>query len=82
MMMVLRNFSEDVLAPFPLRPLWGNFAIDRTKKNHEKELVRVGECLLKQSFVQQGVAKYIDVWKSMMARDALYAKDMVGYVHY
>ena len=68
---------EGVPAPVPLRPLWGNVVVDSTKKNQEKELVRVGECLTKQSFIQQGIAKYIDVWKSMMARDAMYAKDML-----
>ena len=56
--------------------------VDSTKKNQEKELVRVGECLTKQSFIQQGIAKYIDVWKSMMTRDAMYAKDMAAYVQY
>ena len=73
---------EGVPAPMPLRPLWGNVVVDSTKKNQEKELVWVGECLTKQSFIQQGIAKYIDVWKSMMARDAMYAKDMAAYVHY
>ena len=73
---------EGVPAPMPLRPLWGNVVVDSMKKNQEKELVRVGECLTKQSFIQQGIAKYIDVWKSMMARDAMYAKDMAAYVHY
>ena len=66
----------------PLRPLWGNVVVDCTKKNQKKEVVRAGECLTKQSFIQQIIAKYIDVWKSMMARDAMYAKDMVAYVHY
>ena len=73
---------DGVPAPVPLRPLWGNVVVDSTKKNQEKELVRVGECLTKQSFIQQGIAKYIDVWKSMMARDAMYAKDMAAYVQY
>ena len=73
---------DGVPAPLPLRPLWGNVVVDSTKKNQEKELVRVGECLTKQSFIQQGIAKYIDVWKSMMARDAMYAKDMATYVQY
>ena len=45
----------------PLRSLWGNVVVDCTKKNQEKELVRAGECLTKQSFIQQGIAKYIDV---------------------
>ena len=74
--------SEGVPAPMPLRPLWGNVVADSTKKNQGKELVRVGKCLMKQSFIQQGIAKYIDVWKSMMARDAMYAKNMAVYVHY
>ena len=56
--------------------------VDSTKKNQEKELVRASECLTKQSFIQQGIAKCIDVWKSMMARDAMYTKDMATYVHY
>ena len=73
---------EGVPDPVPLRPLWGNVVVDCTKKNQEKEVVRAGECLTKQSFIQQGIAKYIDVWKSMMARDAMYAKDMATYVHY
>ena len=73
---------KGVLDPVPLRPLWGNVVVDCTKKNQEKEVVRAGECLTKQSFIQQGIAKYIDVWKSMMARDAMYAKDMAAYVHY
>ena len=56
--------------------------VDSTKKNQEKEPVRASECLTKQSCIQQGIAKYINVWKSMMARDAMYAKDMAAYVHY
>ena len=68
--------------PVSLRPLWGNVVVDCTKKNQEKEVVRAGECLTKQSFIQQGIAKYIDVWKLMMERDAMYAKDMAAYVHY
>ena len=54
-------FLEGVPAPVPLRPLWGNVVVDSTKKNQEKELVPVGECLTKQSFIQQGIVKYIDV---------------------
>ena len=73
---------KDVPTPVPLRPLWGNVVVDCTKKNQEKELVQAGKCLTKQSFIQQGIAKYIDVWKSMMARDAINAKDMAAYVHY
>ena len=38
---------EGVPAPVPLWPLWGNVVVDSTKKNQEKELVRVGECLTK-----------------------------------
>ena len=73
---------EGVPDSISLRPLWGNVVIDCTKKNQEKELVQEGECLMKQSFIQQGIAKYINVWKSMMAKDAMYAKDMAGYIHY
>ena len=42
---------EVVPSPVPLRPLWGNAVVDSTKKNQEKELVRAGECLTKQSFI-------------------------------
>ena len=73
---------EGVHDPVLLRPLWGNVVVDCTKKSQEKEVVRAGECLTKQSSIQQGIAKYINVWKSMMARDAMYAKDMAVYVHY
>ena len=76
------KLSEGVPAPVPLWPLWENVVVDHTKKNQQKELIRAGECLTKQSFIQQGIAKYVDVWKSMMQRDAMYAKDMVGYVRY
>ena len=73
---------EGVPALVPLRLRWGNVVVDSTKKNQEKELIRAGEYLTKQSFIQQGIAKSINVWKSMMARDAMYAKDRVAYVHY
>ena len=76
------KLPEGVPAPVPLRPLWGNVVVDHTKKNQQKELIRAGECLTKPSFIQQGISKYIDMWKSMMQRDAMYAKDMVGYVRY
>ena len=76
------KLPEGVPAPIPLRPLWGNVVVDHIKKNQQNELIRARKCLTKQSFIQQGIAKYIDVWKSMKQRDAMYAKDMVGYVHY
>ena len=76
------KLPEGVSAPVPLWPLWRNVVVDHTKKNQQKELIRAGECLTKQSFIQQSIAKYVDVWKSMMQRDAMYAKDMVGYVRY
>ena len=73
---------EGVPPLLPLRPFWRIIVVDCIKKNQEKELVWAGECLMKQSFILQGIAKYIDVWKSIMARDAMYAKDMAAYVHY
>ena len=48
---------EGVPALVPLRPLWGNVVVDCIKKNQEKELVRTGECLTKQSFIHQGIAE-------------------------
>ena len=55
------KLPEGVPAPVPLRPLWRNVVVDCTKKNQQKELIRAGKCLTKQSFIQQGIAKYIDV---------------------
>ena len=43
--------QEGVHALVLLRPLWENVVVDCTKKNQEKELVRTGECLIKQSFI-------------------------------
>ena len=42
---------EGVPALLPLWPLWGNVVVDHTKKNQQKELIRVGECLTKQCFI-------------------------------
>ena len=55
------KLPEHVPAPVLLRPLWGNVVVDHTKKNQQKELIRADECLTKQSFIQQDIAKYIDV---------------------
>ena len=73
---------EGVPSPIPFRPLLGNVAIDHTKKNQENELIQASKCLTKQTFIQQGIAKYINLWKSMKERDAMYTKDMAGYVRY
>ena len=71
------KLPEGIPALVPLQPLWRNVVVDHMKKNQQKELIRVGECLTKQSFIQQGILKYINVWKLMMERDAMYANDMV-----
>lgn len=76
------KLPQGVPDPVPLRPLWGNVSVDLTMTNHDKEVIRAGECLNKQSFIQQGIAKYIEIWKSMMARDVMYARDMLPYVLY
>jgi hypothetical protein len=68
--------------PLPLRLLWDNVSLNPSKANQEKEFMRAGECLEKQRVIKQGVAKYIEVWKSMIQRDALYAQEMLGYVAY
>ena len=44
--------AEGVPAPIPFRPLWRIVVVDCTKRNQEKELVWVGKCLMKQSFIQ------------------------------
>ena len=46
------KLPEGVPAHVPLWPLWGNVVVDRTKKNQQKELIRAGKCLTKQSFIQ------------------------------
>ena len=76
------KLSKGVSLPVPLWPLWGNIVVNHTKQNQQKERIQAGECLTKKSFIQQGIAKYINMWKSMMERDAMYAKNMTGYVHY
>ena len=45
------KLSYDVFALVSLRPLWRNIVVDHTKKNQQKELIRAGECLIKQSFI-------------------------------
>lgn len=42
----------------------------------------VGECMIKQSFIQQGIVKYIEFWKLMMERDVQYVNEMLSYVFY
>ena len=76
------KLPEGVHSPIPLWLLWANIIVDHTKKNQQKELIWTDECLMKRSFIQQGIAKYIDVWKLMLERDAMYAKDMASYIHY
>ena len=76
------KLPEGVLALVLLRLLWENVVVDHTKKNQQKELIWASECLTKQNFIQQGITKYIAMWKSMMERDAMYAKKMTSYVHY
>ena len=76
------KLPEGVPTPVTLWRLWRNVVVDHMKKNQQNKLIQADKCLTKQSFIQQGIAKYINEWKSMMERNAMNAKDMAGYVHY
>jgi len=68
--------------PVPYKPLWGIVDVNHNRRNVEKELARAGECIEKRTFIKNGIAKFIDFWKSGMARNRKYSEDMAGYVLY
>jgi hypothetical protein len=56
--------------------------VNPTKYNAEKELLRVSKSIEKKSFIINGIAKYIQYWRSGMAKNARYATEMSCFVDY
>lgn len=52
------------------------------KKNIEREVARVGECLKKRSFKKNGLVEYTQFYKYGISRDKIYVNDMAGYIIY
>jgi hypothetical protein len=68
--------------PVPYKPLWGEVEVNPAKHNVEKEMLRASENIEKKSFIINGIAKYIQYWRSGMARNARYAVEMSCFVDY
>jgi hypothetical protein len=68
--------------PVPFKPLWGEVEVNPRKHNIEKEMLRATESIEKKSFIINGIAKYIQYWRSSMARNARYAVEMSRFVEY
>jgi hypothetical protein len=68
--------------PVPYKPLWGEVEVNPTKRNVEKEVLRASESIEKKSFIINGIAKYIQYWRSGMARNARYATELSCFVDY
>lgn len=68
--------------PVPHKHLWGSVEVDEGKKNADKEVARAAECSEKRNFIKSGLSKYIEYWRTGMARDKKYAQDMLPYVLY
>jgi hypothetical protein len=68
--------------PIPYKPLWGEVEINPAKRKAEKKVLRASESIEKKSFIINGIAKYIQYWRSGMARNARYAAEMSCFVDY
>jgi hypothetical protein len=66
----------------PYKPLWAEIEVNPTKRNAEKELLRASKNIEKKSFIINGIAKYIQYWRSGMARNVRYAAEMSCFVDY
>jgi hypothetical protein len=66
----------------PYKPLWGEVEVNPAKRNAEKEVLRASKSIEKKSFIINGIAKYIQYWRSGMARNARYAAEMSCFVDY
>jgi hypothetical protein len=64
------------------KPLWDKVEVNPAKRNTEKEVLRASESIEKKSFIINGIAKYIQYWRSGMARNARYATEMSCFVDY
>jgi hypothetical protein len=68
--------------PVPYKPLWGEVEVNPTKCNTEKKMLRASESIEKKGFIINRIAKYIQYWRSGMARNARYAAKMSCFVKY
>jgi hypothetical protein len=68
--------------PVPYKPLWGEVEVNPAKRNAEKEMLRASESIEKKGFIINGISKYIQYWRSGMARNARYAAEMSCFVEY
>jgi hypothetical protein len=68
--------------PVSYKPLWGEVEVNPRKRNAEKEMLRASECIEKKGFIINGIAKYIQYWRSGMARNARYVVEMSCFVEY
>jgi hypothetical protein len=66
----------------PYKPLWGEVEVNPAKRNAEKEVLRASKSIEKKSFIINGIAKYIQYWRSGMAKNARYATEMSCFVDY
>ena len=62
--------------------LWDEVEVNPRKRNVEKEMLRTSESIEKKSFIINGIAKYIQYWRSGMARNARYGMEMSCFVEY
>jgi hypothetical protein len=56
--------------------------VNPRKRNTEKKLLRASKSIEKKSFIINGIAKYIQYWRSGMARNAKYTLEMLCFVAY
>jgi hypothetical protein len=56
--------------------------VNPAKRNAEKKILRASESIEKKGFIINGIAKYIQYWRSGMARNARYAAEMSCFVEY
>jgi hypothetical protein len=68
--------------PVPYKPLWGEVEVNPAKRNVEKEMLRANESIEKKGFIINGISKYIQYWRSGMARNARYAAEMSCFIEY
>jgi hypothetical protein len=76
------RIPEGDLDLVPYKPLWGEVEVNPAKRNAEKEMLRASESIEKKGFIINGIAKYIQYWRSGMARNARYATEMSCFVEY
>jgi hypothetical protein len=60
----------------------GEVEVNPAKRNAEKEMLRASESIEKKGFIINGISKYIQYWRSGMARNARYAAEMSCFVEY